>query len=153
MATLEPRASQILLYSRFEVNLDIDVVQNRFVLLCSLNSKLLNSSGFCFSVPSNPPRPERNQDADRNETHCHCEWRRVLWLIFGLEDLGANCESNLTASVGKGNGKCGSSSTVCRLDSPGPHHRVPAVRTGICNDCGSIYTAVIGKRIKNAVAC
>lgn len=59
----------------------------------------------------------------------------------------------MPASVGECNGKCCSRGAVRRLDTPGPHHRVPTVCASIRDDRCRVDTAIVRERVQDTVAC
>jgi hypothetical protein len=103
-----PLAAHALLVT-FAIMLEIpvgNILQHCQALFLRLDSGFLQSPRFILRPPCNPPRRERDQDAQPNDPHYNRKWGGVSGRVLLAEDLRTDCPPNLAIAVHEPNGEC-----------------------------------------------
>lgn len=135
-----------------KIRIGIDIIQHRLSSLRSLHSQLFNPPRLPLRLSGHPPRHTRDNDTSTQNSHSNRKRRRIVRRILGLEDLRAHRAANLAVAVHEANRERGPRGARGGLHAPGPHHWVPRLREGVCNDGRGVDAAVAGEGVQHTVA-
>jgi len=125
-----------------QIRIGINIIQHGLSSLRRLDPQLLDHSRLPLGLPCHPPRHTSNHDTSTQHRHGNRKRRCIVWRILGLEDLWTDSTADLTVAVDEPDCEGGTRSTRSGLDSPRPHHRVPALSERVGKHSRRIHCAI-----------